>query len=176
MSLSVDRLPAVEAQNGQAASKSFLEKHGKKILAAVVVLTIAAVAIAILANPPLAATLGLAAMIAKFSCLASASTALAALPVIKVASVWIAAIGLSALAGSAVGHGITRMADPLQRKVPPNVAAQIEDPRNQNKIPIDPLEDDRREYLAAQIADGVAVANEAVENDEEVLPASFLTT
>jgi hypothetical protein len=56
------------------------------------------------------------------------------------------------------------------------VAAQIEDPRNQNKIPIDPLEDDRREYLAAQIADGVAVANEAVENDEEVLPASFLTT
>jgi hypothetical protein len=68
------------------------------------------------------------------------------------------------------------MADPLQRKVPPNVAAQIEDPRNQNKIPIDPLEDDRREYLAAQIADGVAVANEAVENDEEVLPASFLTT
>ena len=103
----------VDTQN---VNKSFLDRHGKKILMAVVVIAVVAVAVAILSNPPIAAAFGLAALIAKSSILTSASTALA-IPAIKIASVWVAAIGCSGLAGGAVGRGAAMLVNaPLEIK------------------------------------------------------------
>jgi hypothetical protein len=122
-SLSVGSQPhAAVEQSNQAVGKSFLDKHGKKILVAVAVLSIAAVAVAILANPPIAAALGLAAIIAKFSVLTSASTALVAIPVIKVGSIITGILGLSMLvgqtgitAGSALGAAGTAIINKLKK-------------------------------------------------------------